>query len=612
MKRTLILTVSFIIMIVFCCSLINADPIDSVFTYEGYFLDNNEPAVGIYDLQLILYDDPDPNYGIPVGYINEVNDCNVIDGSFLINVDFSLGDPNIFNGQKRWLEIGYRYGELKDPNEYKIVKPRQEILAVPYALYAASGTPGPQGEIGPKGEQGEQGEQGIQGEPGPKGDKGDTGDTGPIGTQGPPGDSHWQLNGSNTYYNDGDVGVGTYNPEAKLEVKGSTDSSEESIIMGINDGLGNGVFGSSRSGDGVYGTSLLGRGVYGYSPKDFGVTGYSDEGDGVGGASTDGTGVVGHSANYIGVHGYSGSDDGVYGSTNGSHGVFGRHGDSENFGYLGSSDYGVYGEHNNGNFGYLGGQYFGVYGNSSSNYGVFGTSETGYAVYGDSENGWAGYFDGNSHFSGNVGIGTTNPAQKLEVAGNNPRILVNASSGNAELNLYSSGQTTWAIYQDASNGDLNFYQSGNKVTFQNGTGNVCIGATNPGIYKLAVNGSAAKPGGGSWSVFSDIRLKDLNGNYERGLSEISQLNPVKYNYKENNELGLPSQKEFVGFVAQDIQKVIPEAVETGSDGYLLINNDPIILTMINAIKDLKHQNQELREQNRQMIQRLEAFEQKLQ
>ena len=96
------------------------------------------------------------------------------------------------------------------------------------------------------------------------------------------------------------------------------------------------------------------------------------------------------------------------------------------------------------------------------------------------------------------------------------------------------------------------------------------------------------------------------------MSEISQLNPVKYNYKENNELGLPSQKEFVGFVAQDIQKVIPEAVETGSDGYLLINNDPIILTMINAIKDLKHQNQELREQNRQMIQRLEAFEQKLQ
>ena len=58
-----------IIMIAFCWSLSNADPVSTIFTYEGWFMDANEPAEGIYDLQLILYDNPDPNYGIQVGYL---------------------------------------------------------------------------------------------------------------------------------------------------------------------------------------------------------------------------------------------------------------------------------------------------------------------------------------------------------------------------------------------------------------------------------------------------------------------------------------------------------------------------------------------------------------
>jgi septal ring factor EnvC (AmiA/AmiB activator) len=50
-------------------------------------------------------------------------------------------------------------------------------------------------------------------------------------------------------------------------------------------------------------------------------------------------------------------------------------------------------------------------------------------------------------------------------------------------------------------------------------------------------------------------------------------------------------------VAQDVQKVIPEAATENSNGYLLVNNDPIIWTMLNAIKEqqreIKHQHVEL-------------------
>jgi predicted RNase H-like nuclease (RuvC/YqgF family) len=47
--------------------------------------------------------------------------------------------------------------------------------------------------------------------------------------------------------------------------------------------------------------------------------------------------------------------------------------------------------------------------------------------------------------------------------------------------------------------------------------------------------------------------------------------------------------EHVGLVAQDVQKVIPEAVTENSKGYLLLNNDPILWSMLNAIKEQQSQ-----------------------
>ena len=71
----------------------------------------------------------------------------------------------------------------------------QQMLSVPYALYAAAsgngeGPQGPQGETGPagpQGEQGPQGPQGIQGETGPVGPQGPQGERGLQGEQGPQG-----------------------------------------------------------------------------------------------------------------------------------------------------------------------------------------------------------------------------------------------------------------------------------------------------------------------------------------------------------------------------------------------------------------------------------------
>jgi hypothetical protein len=199
--------------------------------------------------------------------------------------------------------------------------------------------------------------------------------------------------------------------------------------------------------------------------------------------------------------------------------------------------------------------------------------------------------------SGGVGIGTNNPSRILHIKGDNPRILIEASSMSPEINFKNSddvGTETWALYKHGTTDDFRFYQNGDKVTIQNSTGNVGIGTTDPGSYKLAVNGSAAKPGGGSWDNFSDIRLKEVKSAYEYGLTEVSKLNPVHYSYKKDNALDLPSDRDFVGLVAQDVQGVIPDAVNKDDKGYLMLNNDPIIWAMLNAIKELKAENEELK------------------
>jgi hypothetical protein len=116
-------------------------------------------------------------------------------------------------------------------------------------------------------------------------------------------------------------------------------------------------------------------------------------------------------------------------------------------------------------------------------------------------------------------------------------------------------------------------------------GNVGIGTTSPDSL-LTVNGSADKPGGGSWGTFSDTRLKDIGKSFTHGLEALDCIQPVHYHYKSNNPLKLPSKPEYVGVVAQQVQQAVPEAVERNKDGYLVVNNDPIIWTMLNAIKEL--------------------------
>lgn len=219
---------------------------------------------------------------------------------------------------------------------------------------------------------------------------------------------------------------------------------------------------------------------------------------------------------------------------------------------------------------------------------------------------------------GDVGIGTASPDTRLSVLGAGATFPTVYNAG--EVATFVAPNDSFTVFSIVKGGianpqglhlgvnqaslfsEIQASRDGvatNTLSLNRQGGNVGIGTSAP-TQLLSVNGTAGKPGGGSWDVFSDARLKNIKGRFNLGLKAVMQLQPLRYEYKPNNALDLKSPGEHVGFSAQEIQKVIPEAVSRSSDGFLMVNNDPILWTMLNAIKEQQRQIADLKQEVRKL------------
>jgi hypothetical protein len=115
---------------------------------------------------------------------------------------------------------------------------------------------------------------------------------------------------------------------------------------------------------------------------------------------------------------------------------------------------------------------------------------------------------------------------------------------------------------------------------------------------LTVGIQAYKPGGGSWAATSDIRIKDVVGEYERGLEAVLQLRPVIYTYKGNDGADHAKEAEaktpYVGFIAQELETVFPEMVFSTAgaiDGVAVtdlkaVDVSALLYALVNSCKEL--------------------------
>jgi hypothetical protein len=204
--------------------------------------------------------------------------------------------------------------------------------------------------------------------------------------------------------------------------------------------------------------------------------------------------------------------------------------------------------------------------------------------------------------SGNVGINTASPTRaRLEV---NQASLFSGSGG---IEINAAGIDTGLALGADSTTNVGWIQAlepsvsftTRPLSLQPNGGRVGIG-TNVPDQLLSVNGEASKAGGGSWATFSDERLKNIKGQFTSGLNAVMRLQPIRFEYKPDNALGINSNGEHVGFGAQALQQVIPEAVSTTESGYLQVNNDPILWTMLNAIKEQQKEIEQLKAEVRRL------------
>ncbi len=192
--------------------------------------------------------------------------------------------------------------------------------------------------------------------------------------------------------------------------------------------------------------------------------------------------------------------------------------------------------------------------------------------------------------NGRIGLGTLSPERKLHIKGDNPRVLIEASSINPEINFKHAGDAgadVWALYKEGVSEDFRFYQNGDRMTIEGGTGNVGIGTTDPGAYKLYVAGNAYTTG--SWQS-SDLGLKkDISG-IDSALEKVLGMRGVMFSWRaeEYPDLGLPEGRHN-GVIAQEVERMLPEAVMDGPDGRKAVAYSEIIPVLIEAIKDQQSQ-----------------------
>ena len=103
--------------------------------------------------------------------------------------------------------------------------------------------------------------------------------------------------------------------------------------------------------------------------------------------------------------------------------------------------------------------------------------------------------------------------------------------------------------------------------------------------RLFVNGNVLA---NAYYYSSDIRKKENVTNIENSLSKILQLQGISYNLKGEED-------KRMGFSAQDLQKVYPELVKEGSDGYLSIDGTGLIAPLVESIKEQQKKIEELEE-----------------
>jgi hypothetical protein len=226
--------------------------------------------------------------------------------------------------------------------------------------------------------------------------------------------------------------------------------------------------------------------------------------------------------------------------------------------------------------------------------------------------------------NGSVGIGVSNPQANLEVSGT---ILIDSSAtlGLPTLLLNNPNTAEVELYAGASGGDL-FVNGFNTIVGITLSGpNAAVEPFAPSVTNL---GSAVSHWQNVYALdgtiqTSDERKKKNIQNLDLGLDAVMQLRPVSYEWKNVEE----GEGQKLGFVAQEVEKVIPQAVvhDHITDQQIAalkdakkpapeildpygMNYSEIIPVLVKAVQEQQQTINELKQQNAEMLLKIEQLQ----
>lgn len=237
-------------------------------------------------------------------------------------------------------------------------------------------------------------------------------------------------------------------------------------------------------------------------------------------------------------------------------------------------------------------------------------------------------------FSNNfVGIGTETPTAELDVNG---KIALSQSSGSEMVIINNNSYNHAAGDQNFGDGENYFimaskegvsdgggiYGDGDIVTIWSpGDGNsTASGGLLAVLDDDAFNSGDTDPynngalkwyltASGGW-IASDVNRKKNIKAFSNCLDKISALDVHTYNYRLAPKEVAKGQvnPEVVGIIAQDLKKVIPQAVNVTESGEHFVNYNQVTPVIIGAVKELSESNKALKAENELLLDRLSRLE----
>jgi hypothetical protein len=491
-----------------------------------------------------------------------------------------------------------------------------QLLSVPYALYAASGTPGPEGpqgaagpqgatgpqgptgSTGPQGATGPAGPQGATGSTGPAGPQGATGSTGPAGPQGATGPAGTYTAGAGITISGGTISAP--NAANAWSINGNANATETSALgttttqplRFVVDNIPAGFISIEGNGSIGLGTSSLNPYVTGYDNYGIGVLALENLTFG----------------SYNLAMGYGAQQSNVTGSHNIGLGFQTLYLNEASYGNIAMGNQALY---NTGQNVFFDGE--------GSNNIALGTSALRSVTFGHG-NVALGYSAGYGIVGGNnnIAIGFNS---MISNSSNIGCVALGANSlvGSGHYNITALGASTGALSNNRENVTL----------IGAGTGWATTGTNHFNLGNFSVTNIGGQVG---YASYSDARIKENVKENVPGLNFIMRLRPVTYNLDidKQYEIAMNGQRDttealphkydieaitMTGFLAQEVEIAAKEcaydfsgvvAPENG-EGLYSLRYSEFVVPLVKAVQEQQSEIELLKQQNEDLKKMLELL-----